>query len=75
MSEQEKHYIVHFTGARDDAPGIFPMVAYRNDEGKPIVIEPSEHEETFTYDEGFTYDVAKVYKRQTHGELEEVKKS
>ncbi|WP_201782726.1 hypothetical protein, partial [Weissella minor] len=43
-----------------------------NDEGKPIVIEPSEHEETFTYDEGFTYDVAKVYKRQTHGELEEL---
>ncbi|KRN77477.1 hypothetical protein IV67_GL001532 [Weissella minor] len=51
------------------------MVAYQNDEGRPIVIDPNEHEETFTYAEGFTYDVAKVYKRQTHGELEEVKKS
>jgi len=70
---KEKRYVVSFMGAKDNAPGTFEMVAYKNSEGQAVAVSEEERALVFTYEEGFGLELAKKFKRQTNGHLVEVK--
>lgn len=72
---KEKRYVVSFTGAKDNESGTFEMVAYKNSNGQAVGVSEEERPLEFTYEEGFPLELAKKFKRQTNGNLVEVKES